>query len=213
MNPVEANGPTPASKTERTKAKILEAALELFAERGFHGASVRDIAARADLAHGLLKYHFENKDLLWKAAVEFLFERQAKELAPPPGYEDLSPDQRVRNWLRRYVRYCARRPEHARIIIQESLHDTERLRWLVDNYVSQIHAEMRPLAKQWMKEGVYPFVPEYAIIYIIMAAAQSPFLLAPEVKLTSGVDMSNETQIDAYADALIEFLFDHKSSG
>ncbi len=43
---------------EDTRAAILGAALTLFSERGFEGAAMRDIAAKAGVEHSLLRYHF-----------------------------------------------------------------------------------------------------------------------------------------------------------
>lgn len=44
---------------------ILEAALAAFAEHGFHGASMRDIAARAGVSQSLVHHHFGTKEALW----------------------------------------------------------------------------------------------------------------------------------------------------
>ncbi|WP_346660260.1 TetR/AcrR family transcriptional regulator [Nannocystis pusilla] len=52
--------PEPDDRTAR--ARIRDAALELFAERGVHGASIRDIAARAGVSAGLVQHHFGSKD-------------------------------------------------------------------------------------------------------------------------------------------------------
>ena len=196
-----------------TRQKILQAALDLFAEKGFEGASVRDIAARAGVIHGLIKYHFDSKDQLWKSAVDYLFERQAEEMRAPPGYEDLSPSDKARDWIRRYVHYCARHPEHARIMVQESIRDSERLRWAVEKHIDPVHAIARENGRQRVADGVYPDIPQHAIIYIISAAAQSPFMLSSEVALSEGIDVTDPKQIDAYADALIAFLLDHRVAG
>ena len=56
-----------------TRERVLDAALELFADRGFDGASTRDIAAQAGVAQPLLNYHFRSKDDLWREAVDRLF--------------------------------------------------------------------------------------------------------------------------------------------
>ncbi|PCC75446.1 transcriptional regulator, TetR family [Nannocystis exedens] len=45
-----------------TRARIRDAALELFAERGVHGTSIRDIAGRAEVSAGLVQHHFGSKD-------------------------------------------------------------------------------------------------------------------------------------------------------
>ena len=53
-----------------TRERILDAAENAFAEDGFSGASMKAIARRADVAQGLLHYHFENKEGLYAAVIE-----------------------------------------------------------------------------------------------------------------------------------------------
>ena len=48
-----------------TKTKILEVANNLFAERGYGGTSIRDIAKEADVNLSAVNYHFTNKDNLY----------------------------------------------------------------------------------------------------------------------------------------------------
>ncbi|WP_187976329.1 TetR/AcrR family transcriptional regulator [Mycetocola sp. JXN-3] len=54
--------PKKGSKGARTQQRILDAALELFAESGFNAVSLREIAARAEITHVGLLHHFANKD-------------------------------------------------------------------------------------------------------------------------------------------------------
>jgi AcrR family transcriptional regulator len=51
-------------KSEETRARILEAALVLFRERGFEQTTMREIAARAGMAVGAAYYYFESKEAL-----------------------------------------------------------------------------------------------------------------------------------------------------
>lgn len=60
---------TGQSRGRDSRAQILLAARELFAEQGFDRASMRAIAARAGVDAGLIYYHFQGKDDLWKAAL------------------------------------------------------------------------------------------------------------------------------------------------
>jgi AcrR family transcriptional regulator len=48
-----------------TKEKIIETAGELFAQKGYEGTSVRDIAAMADVNLASINYHYENKQNLY----------------------------------------------------------------------------------------------------------------------------------------------------
>lgn len=59
------------SKSERTRAAILEAAQALFAELGYERATVRDIAARADIDPAMVIRYFGSKEVLFARASEF----------------------------------------------------------------------------------------------------------------------------------------------
>ena len=48
----------------RKRERILDAAIRVFARRGYHGARVSDIAAEAGIAYGLVYHYFKNKDEL-----------------------------------------------------------------------------------------------------------------------------------------------------
>jgi AcrR family transcriptional regulator len=61
---------TVGSSREITKARILDAARELFAERGYAGTSIRDIAERLSMTKAALYYHFPGKQDVLAALVE-----------------------------------------------------------------------------------------------------------------------------------------------
>src|SRR5215470_2438734 len=58
---------------DETKARILRAATALFAERGFHGTKVRDIAARAGANVAAGHYHFGSKRDLYVEVLRACF--------------------------------------------------------------------------------------------------------------------------------------------
>jgi AcrR family transcriptional regulator len=58
-----------------TKARILAAAEEAFAARGFQGASTREIAARAGVNISSLHYHWASKETLYFAVFQDIFDR------------------------------------------------------------------------------------------------------------------------------------------
>ncbi len=58
------------SKGERTVARVLDAAETLFAERGYDGASLRQIAGRAGIQQPGLYNYFENKQALYAAVLD-----------------------------------------------------------------------------------------------------------------------------------------------
>jgi AcrR family transcriptional regulator len=80
-------------KSQRTRARILDAALGLFAEIGYHAATNAVIAEAAGLTRGAMLYHFATREELVEAAVAHielerakLFEQAAAQ-APAPGVD------------------------------------------------------------------------------------------------------------------------------
>jgi AcrR family transcriptional regulator len=59
-----------AERSEFTRGAILEAARQLFADRGFGGATVDDIARAAGVAKGAVYHHFTTKEDLFEAVFE-----------------------------------------------------------------------------------------------------------------------------------------------
>ncbi|WP_218022230.1 TetR family transcriptional regulator [Nocardia amamiensis] len=54
-------GTARAAQASETRQRLLDAAVRLFAERGYDEVAVADIAEAAGVAHGLLYHHFGNK--------------------------------------------------------------------------------------------------------------------------------------------------------
>ncbi|MFE5963512.1 TetR/AcrR family transcriptional regulator [Streptomyces rubiginosohelvolus] len=87
------------SKGERTRARILDSATELFSRSGFHAVSLRDIAAHAGLTHAGLLHHLPGKESLLIEVLERRDRIDARELFPGiarPGAPVPPPAERLR---------------------------------------------------------------------------------------------------------------------
>lgn len=67
---------------EETRARIISAAMKLFGEKGYEGASTRDIAAAAGVNAPALQYYFDNKEGVFRACVDFIADRAWESLSP-----------------------------------------------------------------------------------------------------------------------------------
>jgi AcrR family transcriptional regulator len=87
---VPAHTPAPRRRLtlEQRRAEILDAALKVFSERGFHDTSIDEIAHAAGISKALVHEHFESKRELHLSLIDFyaqrLFERIATAAAPGP---------------------------------------------------------------------------------------------------------------------------------
>lgn len=68
----------PRTKSDETRGRILNAAIELFRRKGFEDATMREIASEAGVATGAAYYYFDSKD----AIVMAFYEQSAAEMQP-----------------------------------------------------------------------------------------------------------------------------------
>ncbi|MBO9688703.1 MAG: CerR family C-terminal domain-containing protein [Mitsuaria chitosanitabida] len=70
------------ARGEETRRRIIEVAMRLFAERGFEGASTREIAKAAGVNAPALQYYFDNKEGVYRACAEYIAESSRAYFAP-----------------------------------------------------------------------------------------------------------------------------------
>lgn len=98
------NGPR-SRKGERTRARLLVAAKEVFEKSGFLNARISDIAENAGLSHGSFYHYFESKEEIFREVAESVEEQ----LSAPMGDVILdrnstaTPEERIREAVRRHM--------------------------------------------------------------------------------------------------------------
>jgi AcrR family transcriptional regulator len=101
-----------ARKPEVVKAirdSFLDAAALAFAQRGFAGASMREVAQAAGYTAPALYQYFKNKQALYQALVDRLNAETAELIAGLPPARGLTLEQRVQHWTRALFEFVAER--------------------------------------------------------------------------------------------------------
>lgn len=118
-------GHPPTRDRERTRLRILDAAEELFAQRGFDRVTLAEIGAAAGLSRGAPGYTFGSKEGLYQEVLARLFD--AREAALRPSWSALSeaddaalPDA-LRTAVRAYLEFLHARPTFIAITEREAL--------------------------------------------------------------------------------------------
>jgi AcrR family transcriptional regulator len=83
---------------ERTRARILAAAIDVFAEQGYEGASTREICGRAGVNGAALNYHFRSKQQMWLAVCDEVSQRMQR-----IAFDSVSLELTPRDALRRFL--------------------------------------------------------------------------------------------------------------
>src|SRR6185369_4556973 len=101
------------------RGTLLDLAKDLFARRGYIGASLRDLAEVAGVTAAAVYYHFAKKeDLLREIIFDGLQELSEKVVGALAG--ECAPEQRLEALVRAHLRYNVEYPRESRIIIEES---------------------------------------------------------------------------------------------
>jgi len=129
--------------------KIVEAALATFAEFGFHGATMRDIAQRAGVSQGLLHHHFGGKEALWNIVGDRLSGDFLAYVAD--ALEPAATDQTtVPRALRAYMNYWQEHPAAFRFNLWRVLEGPKGEREARSEMLTN---RIVPLIKQAQEEG------------------------------------------------------------
>ncbi|AXB75858.1 TetR/AcrR family transcriptional regulator [Novosphingobium sp. P6W] len=201
------------ARAEETRSRILQCARDAFAAYGFAAANVRDIARAAGTTHSMITYHFGSKDELWRESVRDMFallQRSVVDIVDSdPG---LTPRDRFRKLLRRYTRYSAEHPEHARITVAESIAGGERLEWMVEEFVKSNHSDTMPQLEALIADGTLRPMPLPSLFYAMVGMIQLPFMFQKEAQLAMGYDFMSDAAIDAHAEAVLALLLPNESA-
>jgi AcrR family transcriptional regulator len=135
----------PAVAGAETREALLAAAAEVFADKGFQDATVRDICQRANANIAAVNYHFGGKEELYSEVLLGL-----KNAGAPPDHLKLGSEVPAEFRLEAYVRWLLQRlvaegieGRHGQIMSREMIHPTAALGRVVEEF-------MRPQA-QWLE--------------------------------------------------------------
>ncbi|MEM7020910.1 MAG: TetR/AcrR family transcriptional regulator [Pseudomonadota bacterium] len=200
-------------RTEVTKAKLLDAAAMEFSTRGFDAVTIREIEIKADVQRNLLRYHFGDKEGIWKAVVDREFELlwaatdTGQELAQEM-LQDLPAHERVAYRIRSYVKFSAEHPEFNRLMVQEGKQNSWRVEYLVDTYLRPAMEQLRASVKEDINLSDEEFFHWY---YMFVGGGALPFTMAPEAAYLFGVDVNDEEVINRHAEMMVDFLLTRTS--
>jgi len=102
------------------KEEILDIATRLFAERGYDGTSMNDVAERVGMRKASLFYHFATKDALYEGVLDRLISRVAVPLAAAYSSDGTFPE-RLDRAADAVVSVLGERPFAARLLLREAM--------------------------------------------------------------------------------------------
>lgn len=112
------DGPRSSAGRSSTRERILDAALDVFSEKGFHQATVDEIAEAAGLGKGTLYRYFANKETLFNELVRSRLEELEEQAnAVLDGQDDVLT--MISKYLRIYFEFFDRNERLYRVVVQQ----------------------------------------------------------------------------------------------
>jgi AcrR family transcriptional regulator len=201
-------GRRPAEEAEETRRRIVDAALALFAERGYEGVSVRDIAEGAGAAHGLIRHHFGSKEGVWRAVVDAAgaeYEGALRSLMAGAVSEEEAVVAAA-EVVRGVVLVSARHPGIASLLAHEGTGGGERLDHLIE-HAAPLRELWAPIFARAQNQGYLRQFDEDTFFLFLLTAGVIPFALSALSGGILGADMLAEEQAEQHADCLVQTLF------
>lgn len=176
--------PTTDSAFAVDDEKCMEAALDAFAEFGFEGTSVRDIARKIGVSHSLLNAKFGTKRALWSAAFDFGMTRlharmSAFEDAGTKGFD--LPEQ-LRLVSLNFLQGLAESPAIFKIMNNEGGHPSERLDYIVERFFHQRTWAFTTILQKGQKEGIFKKVNPVIPFTLLAHGAGALLALTPLIE-------------------------------
>ncbi len=201
-------GRRPQQRGVDTRERLVDAALAVFGDVGFEGASTREIARRAGVALAALPYHFTTKEALWRAAADRIFGELATRIGRRlGGLDGVDRATQLRLILREFVRFSADRPELHRFMMQVAFARSERLSWLVETHVRPMYDFVSTMALDAQRQGLAPAGRPAHLHYILIGAATSAYVMRAEFELLTGEDPCSDAMIDDHVATLERMFF------
>src|SRR5580698_3140723 len=138
----------PAVLPEDTRAKLLDAGGQVFAESGFQAATVREICARAGVNIALVNYHFGDKLELYTEVLRFSICASGNEIIHKAIDSAAPPEKAFRELIRAMLLkiYGADRPAwHFRLMMHEFAQPTPAMASVIDETMQPIYDRFRML--------------------------------------------------------------------
>ena len=183
---------------------ILEAALEVFSQHGFRGATIDQIAEGAGMSKPNLLYYFRSKEDIHVTLMQRLLDTW---LAPLRELDDVGdPMTELRLYIRRKLEMARDYPRESRLFANEILQGAPRILPMIEGELKQLVDEKAEIVTGWMRAGRIARTDPYHLIFSIWATTQHYADFDVQVRAVLGPDRGGEGRFEDAA-GFLEQLF------
>jgi len=160
-----------ASEQEDARARLIDAAIKLFAEKGYEGTSVRDLATAAGVNVAAVSYHFGSKDALYTEALRSCLapcgemrERMQKHLdAALKNRSCKSAEEALRGCIQNFLEVLVSpAAKHSHLVMREQSEGKQRFEPVIREFFQPVGSILRAVIVM-----LAPGLPEMRVFMVI----------------------------------------------
>lgn len=192
-------------KEKQTEDKIIEAARDVFVEKGMAGARMQEIADKAGINKSLLHYYFRSKEKLFNAIFSIIVGKVIVVLGKILS-EDLSIEEKVSAFVNTYMDVLIRNPFMPNFIFNELTRNPDGLFERVNASNIDLSTILEPLEKQLKAEGYTIPVRDFVINSLSMVVF--PIAAKPMVErvMFNGDKKACKNYLQERKSTLVQFI-------
>ncbi len=155
---------------EKNRAAILEAALDVFSQAGFRGATLDQIARAAGLSKPNLLYYFPSKEAIHAALLEGLLDQWLDPLRALDA--DGDPVEEIMDYVLRKLEMARTMPRESRLFANEIVQGAPRVMDQINGPLKALVDEKAAVIRGWARAGKIADLDPYHLIFSIWATTQ-----------------------------------------
>jgi AcrR family transcriptional regulator len=192
----------------RTRKSLLAAASEVFADKGYHDATIAEICERAKANGAAVNYHFGDKETLYVEAWRHSFSQSLKAHPPDGGVsEDARPEERLRGQVEALLRRIADENNKEFLIVHRELaNPTGLLEEVMRKDLRPLRDKMETLVREILGPRASDMQVRFCAIGIVSQCISPMLVRRMEKTRPQGKDdFPGIDDIDSYAKHVVKF--------
>lgn len=187
-----------------TMAHIVATSEKVFAQAGFNGVSMADLAKAAELPKANLHYYFGNKEGLYRAVLANIMSVWIS--ATDHILPENDPAEALSQYIRSKIALSKDRPHASRVFANEILNGAPQLRSFLANDLQALVREKTRVFDQWAERGLMEKVNAPHLLFAIWAMTQTYADFEAQIAPVLGVGKLGSTVYEDGAETIIKLV-------
>lgn len=200
-------------RSQQTEERILQMAMEVFIEKGWHGARMQEIADRAGINKALLHYYFRSKENMYETIFKMVFTKfmrgMEQALGSSPAFKDV-----LRNFIETIISILSQNPRIPLFLVRELSEGGTKVPKIIRDIIEQQKLKapelmFRAITTAREKGEIAHVDDPVQLLLTILGSIIYYFIAEPIISaiLPAGVDYQPDAFVQKRADAVFNFLY------